>query len=247
MALYSCHCSGTSRSRTGSSETAEVLRVGGSEVLQPELRVLHRRERRCLRQPPQLPSGGQIAKQVEENLCPRLPRADDGHVAGTRKLGLTVQVLTGVEDAAADDRGECFRNYRLCSDAEDDVLRPDPLGAVRGDELDLVRAVPAHRGDARAERARRQPLAHPPAVVVVLAPQHVHALGEVEREHPVVRPQVVEERPLAGRVDEGDQVGEDRDLQHCVVEQQPRMPRPLPFALQEAGGQAVDRIGQGGE
>ncbi len=201
-------------------QSVEVPDVVGGELLQAQLGVLHRGEGRRPRDPVQGLAGFRLgAQQVGEDLRAGLARADDGHVCGAGKRGSPHPVLGGMEHLRSEQSGKFRRHRRFGPHPQDDVAgrhRPGPRRTIGMDahldpEQPGVR-MPAQRVHPGTETRGVQAAGHPAAVVVVLLPQHVETFVEVEPEQPVVRVQIGQERPAAGRVGQGDQISEERHL-----------------------------------
>lgn len=121
----------------------------------------------------------------------------------------------------------------LGADAEDDVAG---VGAAEGfgfavgvqsgvvDFEDVAFGVPADGVDLVAEVESGELVGDPAAVGVVFGALCVEALGEVERVEALVGFEVVEEGPGAGGVGEGDEVGEEGDLDAGAVDEEAGVP-----------------------
>lgn len=203
---------------------------------------------------------GPGSEQVEEDLGAGLAGSDHGDVPGGEERLAVREVVGRVEDGDAGcvgERLERLGDVRLGSDAEDDVAgvrAAQGLGlALRVElgEVDFEQApfgVPADRVDLVAEVQAGEPLADPAAVGVVLGALDVELLGEVEREEALTALQVVEEGPRAGRVGQGHQVGEERDLERGSLDEEARVPVEGRLLLVEGGGDAAgDPVREGGE
>lgn len=155
-----------------------------------------------------------------------------------------------------DEWFEGFGDVGFAADAEDDVLRVGPaecFGFSVGVELGEVDfehvsfGVPADGVDLVSEVESGEVLADPAAVGVVFGALHVEALGEVEREEPVAAFEVAEEGPGAGGVGEGDQVGEEGDLDGGAVDEESGVPVEAGVLFVEDGVEFGEGLGERGE
>jgi hypothetical protein len=203
-----------------------------------------------------LGSGGPGAQQVEEDLGAGLARADDGDVFGGEEPVAVFEVVGGVDDRDSGCVGEGAQrlgDVGLGADAEGDVAgvgTAEGLGrAVRVElgEVDFEQVafgVPADGVDLVAEVEAGEVVGDPAAVGVVLRALDVEPLGEVEGEEPVAGAQMVEERPGAGRVGEGDEVGEERDLEGGALDEEAGVPPEGGLLFVEGGGESAgDAVG----
>lgn len=101
--------------------------------------------------------------------------------------------------------------------------------------------VPADGVDLVAEVEAGEPGADPAAVGVVFGAVDVEALGEVEGVEAVLGALVVEEAPGAGGVGEGDEVGEEGDLEGGAVDEESGVPVEGGALFVEGGGEGVGR------
>lgn len=179
---------------------------------------------------------GAVAQEVEEDLGSGLAGADDGDVVGGEEGVAVVEVVAGVQDGDAGGVGQGPQrvgDVGLGADAEDDV---PGVGATEGfgfavgvelGEVDLegvAFGVPADGVDLVAEVECGEAVGDPAAVGVVFGAVGVEALGEVEGEEALAGLEVVEEGPGAGGVGEGDEVGEEGDLDARAVDEESGMP-----------------------
>lgn len=108
--------------------------------------------------------------------------------------------------------------------------------------------VPADGVDLVAEVESGEVLGDPAAVGVVLGAVDVEALGEVEGEEALAVAEVAEEAPGAGGVGEGDEVGEEGDLEGGAVDEHAGVPVEGGALFEEGGAGGVgDAVGEGGE
>lgn len=238
----------------------EVAGVVGGEVLQAELGVLHGGEGLRAAEPVELfAAGGPVAEQVEEDLRAGLAGADDGDVSGGEECVAVGEVVGGVEDGYAGGVGEGSErvgDVGFGADAEDDVAgvgAAEGFGLAVGVQVGVVDleetafGVPADGVDLVVEVEGGEVFGDPAAVGVVFGALDVEALGEVEGEEAFAGPEVVEEAPGAGRVGEGDEVGEEGHLDAGAVDEQSGVPVEGGALVVEDGVEAGEGVGEGGE
>lgn len=107
--------------------------------------------------------------------------------------------------------------------------------------------VPADGVDLVAEVEAGEVSADPAAVGVVFGAFDVEALGEVEGVEAVLGAEVVEEGPGAGGVGEGDEVGEEGDLEGGAVDEESGVPVEGGVLFVEGDGEGVGVVGGGGD
>ena len=200
---------------------------------------------------------GRCAQQVEEDLGAGLAGADDGDVVGAEEPFAVFEVVGGVDDGDGGGVGEGaqgFGDVGFGADAEGEVAgvgAAEGLGFAVGVELgevdfeELVFVVPADGVDLVAEVEAGELVADPAAVGVVFGALDVEALGEVEGEEPFAGLEVAEEAPGAGGVGEGDEVGEEGDLEGGAVDEEAGVPVEGGPLFVEGGAQGRGRRGRG--
>ncbi|BFO20645.1 hypothetical protein SHKM778_70330 [Streptomyces sp. KM77-8] len=241
----------------GLGQGMEVAGVVGGELFEAEPGVLHGGKRLGAAGPVEpFTAGGAVAEQVEEDLGTGLSGADDGDVAGGEEPVAVGEVVVGVDHGGARGVGEGPQRLGhpgFGADAEDEVPGVHAAGApvrARSGEVHLEQGafgVPADGVDAVAEVQGREVAGDPAAVGVVLGAADVEPLGEVEGVEALAGPEVVEEGPGAGGVGEGDEVGEEGDLDGDVVEEQAGVPGEAGVLVVEGGVQSGEGMGQRGE
>lgn len=221
------------------AEVSAVLRRG---QLEGELGVLQREEPRRACQPPHPPSlGAGSQQQVAHDLRRALAAADHGHVVDRQQSLAHVQVVAAVPHRAV-QAGRSLGPARGAADPEHEPAgAPRDRGAVAGvDGVDLVRhpavvLAASYGDDLLSQPHAPDALGRPLAVGVVLAPQRVERLAHVERVEPAGLLEPGEERVRRRRVGQRDEVGQERPLQHGVVEHHPGVPTQLLASLEEDG------------
>ncbi|GAA3107421.1 hypothetical protein GCM10020254_61650 [Streptomyces goshikiensis] len=124
------------------------------------------------------------------------------------------------------------------------------LGVVDFEEVAF--GVPADGVDLVAEVESGEAAGDPAAVGVVFGALDVELLGEVEGEEPFLVLEVVEEAPGAGGVGEGDEVGEEGDLEGGAFDEESGVPAEVAALVVEDGGEFAgsllgQALGEGGE
>lgn len=251
----------------GFGECVEVAAVVGGEVFEAELRIFHGGEGLGAGEPVDLLGAfGAGAQEVEEDLGAGLAGADDGDVVGGEEPFAVAEVVGGVEYGDGFGFGEGFEGFGdegFGADAEGDVAgvgAAECFGfavAVELGEVDFEEGavgVPADGVDLVAEVESGELFGDPAAVGVVFGSLDVEALGEVEGEEAVAGAEVVEEGPGAGGVGEGDEVGEEGDLEAGAVEEEAGVPVEGGALFVEGRGEGAgvaggggDGVGEGGE
>ncbi len=168
------------------------------------------------------------------------------------------EVVGGVEYGDGGGFGEGaqgFGDEGFGADAEGDVAgvgAAEGFGFAVGVELGEVDfeegafGVPADGVDLVAEVESGELFGDPAAVGVVFGSLDVEALGEVEGEEAVAGAEVVEEAPGAGGVGEGDEVGEEGDLEAGAVEEEAGVPVEGGALFVEGRGEGAGVVGGGG-
>lgn len=224
------------------AEVVDVLRGGH---LQGELGVFEREEARGAGDPVQpVAVHVDLAEQVVVDLGGRLPGADQRDRLLLLEFRLVPQVLGVVQEVAA-QAGAGLRDVRGRAGAEDQVAGAEAL--TGGGPHDVHVVLVRHLRDRRREAHAAQFVRGPAAVVVVLDPQRVEVLPDVERVQPALLLQVVEEGVRRGRVGQRDQVRHERGLEVGAVEEHAGVPLEVRLGLQEDAVERVDRLGEAGE
>lgn len=169
------------------------------------------------------------------------------------------EVVAGVQhgDAGGVDEGaQGVGDVGFGADAEDDVAgvgAAEGFGFAVGVELGVVDfegvafGVPADGVDLVAEVECGEVVGDPAAVGVVFGAPDVEVLGEVKGVEAVVGLEVVEEAPGIGGVREGDEVGEEGDLDAGAVDEEAGVPVEAGALFVEDGVEFGEGVGEGGE
>lgn len=185
-------------------------------------------------------------------------------MVGAEDALAVVEVVGGVDDGDGGGVGEGAQGFGYVgggADAEGEVAGVDAaegFGFAVGVELGVVDfeevafGVPADGVDLVAEVESGEAAGYPAAVGVVFGAVGVELLGEVEGEEPFFVLEVVEEGPGAGGVGEGDEVGEEGDLEGGPVDEESGVPAEVVALVVEGGGEFFcslvgEAVGEGGE
>ncbi len=185
-----------------------------------------------------------LGEQLVVDLGGALPAADDRDGLLLLQLRLAVHVLRVVQEVPAQPLAG-LGHERGRAGAEDQVPGSVGVTGLGADDVQLV--LVRHLGDRGAEADAAQPARGPAAVVVVLDPQRVEVLPDVERVQSALLLQVVQEGVRRGRVGQGDQVRHERGLEVGAVQEHAGVPLEVGLGLQEDAVQFGDRLGEAGE
>ncbi len=155
--------------------------------------------------------------------------------------------IAGVVDEVAAEALDGRRVVRGGAGAQHQVPGAEDLTGLGPYDVHLGVLVEGHLGDRRTEPDAAQLVRGPSAVVVVLHPQRVEVLADVERVQPALLLQVVEEGVRRGRVGEGDQVRHERRLEVGALQEHAGVPLEVGLRLQEDTLEFDDGLGEAGE
>lgn len=223
--------------------TASVSRkphVVGREILKTQLGVFHGEKAGRAGDPVDRETGRnglrrQIGKQRQHAFGRTLARADHRDASTLGKLLPTLAKLAGMQERCPRLAPRPLRQMRHGADPERDVagLVAAHLAGFgfRLDGKALRVAAIGHIGDRLAEAAGRQPLRSPAAIVVVFLARDHEVFVEIEPVKPVMRGEIVEEAQGVGRLDHGDEIRHERNLQRRAGQDQSFVPAKagLPF------------------
>lgn len=179
-----------------------------------------------------------------------LGRALAGAHQGDRLLALQLRLVShvgGVVDEVAAGPRARRGDVRRGAGAQDQAAGQVGLALVGVDRVEPGGLVVGDLGDGGGVQDVVEAVGGPAAVVVVLGPQRVEALADVEGVQPVLVLQVVQEGEGRGRVGEGHQVRHERRLQVRAVQEHAGVPLEVRLRLDEEAVELVDRRGQAGE
>lgn len=187
-----------------------------------------------------------LAEEVVVDLRGGLAAADEGDRVLLLELLLVVQIA-GVVDRVAAEAPDGLGDVRRSAGAEDEARRAVRLAALGAHDVHLGGLVVRDLRDGRAEADAGEFRGGPAAVVVVLGPQGIEVLADVEGVQPPRFLEVVQEGVRGGRVGERDQVRHERGLEVGAFEEHPRVPFEVRLGLQEDTVQFGYRFGEGGQ
>lgn len=173
---------------------------------------------------------------------------------GSEDASAVVEVVGGVDDGDGGGVGEGAQGFGDVggrADAEGEVAgvgAAEGFGFACGVELgevdfeEVAFGVPADGVDLVAEVESGEAVGDPAAVGVVFGAVDVELLGEVEGEEPFLVLEVAEKAPGAGRVGEGDEVGEEGDLEGGSFDEESGVPAEVAALVVEGGGEFADSL-----
>lgn len=187
-----------------------------------------------------------LAQQVLVDLGGGLAAADQRDRLLLHQLR-PVPHVPGVVEEVAGQAPAGVRDVRRGAGAEDEAAGAVGVAGRGGDGVQLLALVVRDLGDRGGEADAAQLARGPAAVVVVLDPQRVEVLPDVEGVQPALLLQVVEEGVRRGRVGERHQVRHERGLEVGAVQEHPGVPLEVRLGLQEDAVQLGDGLGEAGE